>query len=107
MRFLKLETEHETVDLQTVSGASDGSDEKHFFSIHQHQHRRVLADFTASSNGSSFVFGALSLASTSGPDSKKLNSRLLFTVLFTFSGSAPAVAATITYLGDGVVTIFW
>jgi hypothetical protein len=37
------------------------------------------ADFTTSSNFSSFVFGALSLASTCGTDSRKLNSNLLLT----------------------------
>ncbi len=37
------------------------------------------ANFTTSENFSSFVFGALSLASTPGADSRKLNSRLLLT----------------------------
>ena len=43
--FETFETEHEAVNLQTTSDASDGSDVKHFSSIHQHQHRRVLRRF--------------------------------------------------------------
>ncbi len=37
------------------------------------------ADFTTSSNFRSFVFASLSLADTSGTDSRKLSRKLLFT----------------------------
>ena len=57
----------------------EDSSRRHLLNKRGRGRRHPCADFTTSSNFSSAVFGALSLASTSGADSRKLKSRLLLT----------------------------